>query len=525
MNTCRVLSALAALLLCPMVATAAPARPNILFFLVDDMGVTDTSVPFLQDAQGELIKTPLNQRYRTPHMQRLAEQGMRFTNAYAYTVCTPTRVSLISGLEAPRLRITTWTHPQRTIDTGQVNEGGVSGPQWRMQGLDPAQVTLPRILAGAGYRTIHCGKAHFGPNDTPSGDPTHLGFDVNIAGHGAGGIGSHLGRHNFSAKWRGGGRDWDVPGMQAYHGQDIFLTEALTREMKQAIASSVEAEQPFFAYMAHYAVHAPFEVDQRFAKNYPQLKGKALAFATMVEGMDRSLGDLVAHLETLGVAEDTLIVFYSDNGSDGPPNVPLRGIKGSRWMGGNRVPLIVAWGKTASQESDVRAPASGGSVQAVCPIAQGSREDDLVTPVDFLPTLARIAGVSLPAGFATDGHDLTPYLKGQSGVHRPQQLLVHFPHGRHRSHLFTSWTDGDWKITYEYAKTKWHLVNLREDIGEKQNLVRDHPKRALALARQMLQQLDQQQAQFPLDLQTGTAAVPDPALITASADKPSAVSP
>lgn len=429
---------------------------------------------------------------------------MRFTNAYAYTVCTPTRVSLLTGIEAPRLRITTWTHPQESIDTGEVSEGGLQGPQWQFQGLDPDRTTLPRILSAAGYRTIHCGKAHFGPNDTQAGDPTNLGFDINIAGHGAGGPGSYHGKHNYSAAWRYGGHTWDVPGLEEYHGQDIFLTEALTRELKTAITKSVEEKRTFFAYLAHYAVHAPFEVDSRFAANYPNLEGKDLAFATMVEGMDKSLGDLLAHLEKLGVAEETLIVFYSDNGSDGPPNLPLRGIKGSRFMGGNRVPLIVAWAK----------PNPENELQQTCPIPANSLEDDIVTPVDLLPTLAYLARVTLPTELELDGHDLTPYLKGMPGTHRPQQLLVHFPHGRHRNHLYTSWTDGDWKLTYEYATRRWHLYDLSRDIGEKTNLVADSPKISQAMAKRLVQELEERQAQYPIDEESGNPVKPNLALLS-----------
>ncbi len=487
------------ILLLPSLALASEERrPNILFFLVDDMGVTDTSVQFLQDVDGQLIHAPLNDRYRTPHLARLANQGMRFTNAYAYSVCTPTRVSLLSGVYATRLHITTWTHPHHTLDTGQVSEGGVRGPRWKTTGLSTDRLTLPRLLGQAGYRTICCGKAHFGPNDTLAGNPLNLGFDINIAGHGAGAPGSYLGKQNFARK---GKRPdvWTVPGLEKYHGQDVFLTEALTRELKQTISQTVNDNRPFFAYMAHYAVHSPFQVDKRFAGNYPNLQGKALAFATMVEGMDKSLGDLLDHLQTLGVAEETLVIFYSDNGSDGPPNRPLRGIKGSRFLGGNRVPLVAAWAKPNAQH-----PA-----QQACPISAGSIEDDLVTPVDFLPTLAAIAQVRLPKGVKLDGHNLSPYLRGLSGTHRPQQFLLHFPHGRHRSQLYTTWTDDGWKLTYEYAARRWHLHHLTSDLGEQQNLIDQHPNRALAMARQMVAELDRQQAQYPRTVEDGSPVRPD----------------
>ena len=275
-------------------ASWADKRPNILFFLVDDMGIGDTSVPFLY-RDGEAQKIKLNDLYRTPNMAKLAESGRIFTNAYSYSVCSPTRISLMTGQAAPRHRVTTWTHPkQSSIDTGLVKTGKIRSPaNWRVTGLDRSLPLLPRLMQQAGYRTLFAGKAHFGPDDTPSGDPTNLGFDVNIAGFGGGGPGSYWGKYNYSANHRTGKHVWDVPGLEKYHGTDFFLTEAITLEMNQAIEAAVNSGKSFFAYMSHYAVHAPWQYpDARFIKNYPTLKGHGLAFATLVEGMDKSLGDL-----------------------------------------------------------------------------------------------------------------------------------------------------------------------------------------------------------------------------------------
>jgi arylsulfatase A-like enzyme len=505
---------IAAAALSALAAPPLPAagHPNILFFLVDDMGTTDTSVHFLHDAEGRDIEAPLNKRYRTPHMEALARQGIKFTNAHAYSVCTPTRAALMSGQEAGRLHITTWTDPKKPIDTGAINKNGISDPKWRMSGLDTALPTLPKLLSAAGYRTIHCGKAHFGPDSTPAGDPKNIGFQVNIAGSGAGGPGSYWGKKNFSAAWRKGGHKWDVPGLGKYHGQDIFLTEALTREMSAAIADAVKQKTPFFAYMAHYAVHAPFETDARFAKHYPNLKGKALAFATMVEGMDKSLGDLIATLEKLGVAEDTLVVFYSDNGSDGPLNLPLRGKKGTRFDGGSRVPMIVAWAK----------PNPANPLQKALPVPRGATSDDLVAPADFLPTLARIAGAGIPKSAVIDGHDITPCIRAIPGTHHPQQFLLHFPNGRHNNVLFTTWIDGDWKLIYQYLDKSWQLTNLAYDIGEKKNLVAEKPELALALAKRMIARMDRIKAQYPVEKKTGRPIKPDLSALKEACKKKSA---
>ena len=215
------LVALGALLSFPLRASDSP---NILFFLVDDMGIGDSSEPFLYSYKGDEIEMPLSGRYRTPNMERLARQGRKFTNAHAYSVCTPTRASLMTGQSAERQGITTWTHPQNISDTGSYQKGGLISARWQMQGVDPKVPSLPKLLAASGYRTIHCGKAHFGPNLGPSGDPCAIGFQINIAGHGGGGPGSYWGEKNFSAKWRKGGKVWDVPGLKKYHGTPTYLT-------------------------------------------------------------------------------------------------------------------------------------------------------------------------------------------------------------------------------------------------------------------------------------------------------------
>ena len=168
-------------------------KPNIVMFLVDDMGWQDTSVPFHTE------KTPLNQRYRTPNMERLAAKGMKFTQAYACSVCSPTRVSLMTGLNAARHRVTNWT--LRRNATNDAKHPKLEFPDWNVNGLSPVggiersihAKALPAFLKEVGYRTIHAGKAHFGAVGTPGEDPRAIGFDINIGGHAAGGPGSFLG--------------------------------------------------------------------------------------------------------------------------------------------------------------------------------------------------------------------------------------------------------------------------------------------------------------------------------------------
>jgi arylsulfatase A-like enzyme len=150
------------------------------------------------------------------------------------------------------------------------------------------------LLHDNGYYTIHCGKAHFGAIGTPSANPLTIGFDVNIAGHASGGLGSYLGEKNFGNAVKGGHTlPWGVPGMEEYHGDSIFVTEALTQKAMKALDKNLESKKPFFLYMAHYAVHIPMNADKRFYKKYTDtgLSELESAYASMIEGMDKSLGD------------------------------------------------------------------------------------------------------------------------------------------------------------------------------------------------------------------------------------------
>ena len=260
----------------------------------------------------------------------------------------------------------------------------------------------------------------------------------------------------------------------------------------------MKERRPFFAYMSHYAVHAPFELDERFAAHYPELQGqkKALHFATMVEGMDKSLGDLLAHLEELGVAEETLVVFFSDNGSDGPLNAPLRGKKGMRYEGGLRVPLVVAWAK----------PNPEHPLQKRLTIPANSREDDVVVCEDLFATVAAAAGLELE--HAVDGKDLSPYLRGIPGTHRSPRHLVHFPHGHNHDH-FTAYREGPFKLIYSYGPREWELFDLSQDLSEEHDLVASRPTLALRLARYMTRMLQRYDAQMPIAKASGEAEWPD----------------
>ncbi|MBN8457170.1 MAG: sulfatase [Verrucomicrobia bacterium] len=467
---------------------AAERRPNIIFFLVDDMGWQETSVPFHTET------TALNRRYRTPNMERLAASGMKFTQAYAYAVCSPSRISALTGMSAARHRVTNWTLRKNT-SPDQPNKS-VAPPDWNLNGITvdsgvehTTRVTpLPSLLREAGYRTIHVGKAHFGAKGTPGENPLHFGFDVNIAGHAAGGPGSYWGLKNFSAAWRTNPPDriWDVPGLDAYHGKDIYLTEALTLEAIKAVEASVAAKSPFYLYMSHYAIHAPWEKDDRFYQKYIStgLKPAEATLASMIEGMDKSLGDLMATLDRLGIADNTVILFMSDNGSPSqcPRNLPLRGHKLSPYEGGPRVPMIVKWPGT---------------------VKPGSLCNDPLIIEDYFPTLLEIAdagwrGKTLQP---VDGISFVPLLRQTGHTPADRPFVWHFPH-QYGQAPFSSIRQGDWKLIHNHTDNSRELYNIAADIGETRNLAGENPGKARELAVLLATRLRSMNALMPVSKAT-----------------------
>lgn len=486
----RILIAMGLVLIAAIVAVSAadmarPARPNIIFFLVDDMGWQETSVPFHTET------TALNRRYRTPNMERLAARGMKFTQAYASAVCSPTRISALTGMNAARHGVTNWTlRKDRSPDE---EHKLVTPPRWNLNGATTlpgidrtVQVTpLPALLRTAGYRTIHVGKAHFGAKGTPGEDPRHFGFDLNIAGHAAGGPGSYWGEKNFSAAWRTNPPEhiWDVPGLEAYHGQEIFLTEALTREAVKAVEKSVADRQPFYLYMSHYAIHAPWEKDDRFYQKYVDqgLKPFEATLASMIEGMDKSLGDLMDTLDRLGITDNTVIIFMSDNGAPAPcpPNLPLRGHKLTPYEGGIREPMIVKW-------PGVTRP--------------GSVTSDPVIIEDFFPTILEIAGADWRGKTVqkVDGLSFAPILRGQGKTAANRAFIWHFPHNYSGQGPFSALRQGPWKLIQHHAERKLELFNIDEDIGETRDLARDNPAKVKELAKILSDRLRAEGAMMPI---------------------------
>jgi len=268
--------------------------------------------------------------------------------------------------------------------------------------------------------------------------------------------------------------------------------------MKKAITDSIREKKPFFSYMSHYAVHAPYEVDDRFKKNYPQLKGHALAYATLVEGMDKSLGDLIEHLHKMREAENTLIIFFSDNGSTFHTNTPFRDKKGSRYEGGLRVPLIASWAKLNPDHP----------LQKEFVIPANTVSHTVVTCVDIMPTILGIAGTQGPKDAVFDGMDVSPEFLGDSTFKRNSTFTTHFPH-KHRNTLFSTHRDGNWKIIYNYGPASWELYDLESDPFEKKNLISDKPEIGRKIAGKLIEVLDEQNADYPLDVKTNKAVKPD----------------
>jgi arylsulfatase A-like enzyme len=481
-------------------AFAAEARPNIVLMLVDDMGVMDTSVPFLTDAAGKPKRYPLNDFYRTPNMERLAARGIRFNNFCAMSVCSPTRISIMTGQNAARHHTTNWINPDK-------NNAGPNGPpDWNWRGLKKSDVTLARLLQANGYRTIHVGKGHFGAKGFEGADPANLGFDVNVGGASFGAPASYYGEKNYG---NAGGSvtktaSHAVPHLEKYHGSNTFLTEALTIEAKAHVSAAVKDNVPFFLYFSQYAVHAPFNSDPRFAPHYTD-SGKpeqAQAFATLIEGMDKSLGDMLDHLEGLGVAENTLVLFLGDNGSDAPLGhqhavacaAPLRGKKGSHYEGGTRVPFIAAWAK----------PNSANVHQQRLPIAAGAIQTQQAAVLDLFPTILGLTGMASPRNHTVDGSRLDQLLTGQRDPSREESFLMHYPHAPHRTDYFTTLRQGDWKVIYHYFPSAvsegshYQLFNLAQDPFEQTNLAESHPAELRRMMQSLIASLEQHDAQYPV---------------------------
>ena len=415
--------------------------------------------------------------HETPHLDRLAKEGVRFTQAYAMSVCSPTRAALMTGKHAARLHITIWA------------EGSLKGPAHRkllqadsLHDLPHTETTLAKHLHHAGYLTALVGKWHLGNADH---FPETHGFDVNVGG-------THWGApHTFWWPYRGAGRFGAefrfVPHLE-FGQPGEYLTDRLTDEALQVIDRA--GRQPFFLYLAHHAPHTPIEakVDDvtHFEKKLrPGLNHRNPVYAAMVKSLDESVGRVLAHLTKRGLEKGTIVIFTSDNGgyvgvdrkaAPSVPvtsNAPLRSGKGSLYEGGIRVPLLVRWPGVTPQGAECLEPVVlmdlFHTLRAVGMPASGT---------------ARPTGANIPAGSETgaphsDGLDLTSLLKNPATNLGRDALFFHYPHYYETTTPVSAVRAGDWKLLEYFEDGRRELFDLRSDPSEQTNLAdRESPKAA-----------------------------------------------
>jgi arylsulfatase A len=408
---------------------AAPARPNVILILADDFGWTDLA------CYGSDF-------YETPQIDRLARDGMKFTQAYsACTVCSPTRAALLTGKYPARLHITDW------IPGLPPENPKLLVPDWTRY-LPLPEVTLARALKSAGYTTASIGKWHLGHEEYY---PEKHGFDINVAGSSAAAPPSYFAPYKIATLPEG--------------PEGEFLTDRLGEEAVRFIEQ--HKEKPFFLYLPHFAVHTPIQgkaplIAKYRAKRRPGQHQTNAVYAAMVESMDDTVGRIRRKLDELQLAERTVVIFASDNGGRVPTtsNHPLRVGKGSCYEGGTRVPLIVHW-------PGVTRPGS------VC--------ETPVISMDLYRTICEMTGVPEAAGRAVDGGNLVPLLR-QTGSLERDALFWHYPHYQHYqlggTTPYGAIRAGDFKLIELFDDMRVELYNLREDIGEQHNLAAQMPAKA-----------------------------------------------
>ena len=443
--------------------------PNILFILADDLGWRDLSV------QGSRF-------YESPHIDRIAREGMRFQQGYATCqVCSPSRASIMTGKYPARLAITDWI-------------GAAEGFQWKRNtrllpahynhSLPKEEFTLAEAFKEAGYRTFFAGKWHLGGEGS---FPEDHGFDINIGGH-----------HRGSPP---GGffSPYDNPKMASGP-----KGEYLPLRLGEETAAFIEAHQkePFLAYLSFYMVHAPLQTTEALWRKYQQKAQKATSpthrfkvdrtspvrqvqdnplYGGMVEAMDQAVGKVLETLDRLGLSDKTIVVFTSDNGGvsagDGKAtsNLPLRGGKGRQWEGGIREPFFIKW-------------------PGVVP--PGSQSDEPAVGTDFYPTLLEMAGLPARPGQHVDGVSLVPVLRGEDLPDR--NLYWHYPHyGNQGGEPSSIIRQGEWKLIYYHEDGRCELYHLETDPAEMNNVSDQNPQLKEALFADLMQWLQQTKARMP----------------------------
>ncbi|MDX9754933.1 MAG: sulfatase [bacterium] len=449
---------------------AEEAKPNIVFILVDDLGWMDTG------CYG-------SQYFETPHIDRLAAQGMRFTDAYAAcAVCSPTRASILTGRYPARIGITDWIragfqggagstaaeYPTAYVGTPKEAVLCPPNPFW----LKHEERTIAELLKEQGYTTCHIGKWHLGSEQWY---PETQGFDYNIGGCDYGQPPSYFDPYKNN-------RLANIPTLPP-RKEGEYLTDRLGDEAVAFI--DAHADKPFFLYMANYAVHTPLQGKPDLVEKYTKKEKTQQShpiYAAMVQSVDECVGKIMRVLEEKGIADNTLILFTGDNGglSDGNPaptnNQPLREGKGYPYEGGIREPLIVRWPRR---------------------IKAGTLCDTPVTSVDFLPTLCEAAGAALPADRAIDGLSLMPLLR-KEGEWTREAIFWHFPHYRYCTDPYSIIRQGQWKLIKRYGQGTMELYNLKEDLSETTDLATEKPDIVNTLNERLQAWLQETGAKVPI---------------------------
>ena len=466
-------------ILCAIAALSSFARatnhPNVIVILVDDMGWMDLS------CQG-------SDYYRTPSIDRLATEGMRFTNGYAAcAVCSPTRAALQTGRYPHRIGVTDWIRSrfQRgRIGTPAKNPTEYVGgrnrkflcppnPFW----MEHEEISIAEVLKDRGYQSGYIGKWHLGD---PAWFPPGQGYDENKGGCDYGQPPSYFDPYNQPK----GRHETLRQGIHNLPGRKKgeYLTHREADEAEALIRGWHEKKKPFFLMVGHYAVHTPIQALAEVAAKYQREKKPNNAkYAAMVESIDDSTRQILATLKELEIDKNTLIIFTSDNGGldrNGSPteNAPLRSGKGYAYEGGIRVPFLVRW---------------PGVIPA------GRVSDEPVCSIDILPTVVEAAGAKAPSDRAIDGLSLMPHLKsGGTAKLLRDDLLWHFPHYRHAPGPYSIIRQGNHKLI-KFWGGPFELYDLKEDLGEARNLAATMPKRVSELDTLLLKRLKETGARLP----------------------------
>jgi len=432
-------------------AESATKRPNFVFILVDDLGWIDVG------CYGSKF-------YETPNIDKLAAEGMRFTDGYAAcAVCSPTRAAVMTGRYPARLGVTDWIRSRfqgGKIPADKKNPGQYVGGRNKKLLCPPnalwmelEEITIAEALKSAGYTSCHIGKWHLGADDWY---PGRQGFDFNIGGCDFGQPPTY-----FDPYFRKG--QGSIPTLEP-RSQGEYLTDREGDEAVDFIRR--HKDKPFFLYMAHYAVHTPIQGKKDLIEKYKAktpTDQKNPTYAAMVESVDDAVGKITAVLDELNLAENTIVFFTSDNGGllGVTSNAPLRSGKGYPYEGGIREPVIVRWPKV---------------------IKPGTVSREPVTSVDYFPTICEAAGVPLPRDRDIDGVSLLAHLKSNGAKKLDREALFwHFPHYRGDVLPYSIVRAGDWKLIKRYEGKTSELFNLKDDLSEETDLSEKMPERVRGL--------------------------------------------